>query len=59
MRDVAVPKKRPVPMTPPILEARVSGGGPTSTEGYIPDHSDMAVLQLSMEGSVDLERFCL
>ena len=47
-------------MTPPILEARVSrGGGTASSEGYVPDHSDMTILQLAMEGGVNLGSFCL
>ena len=46
-------------MTPPILEARVSrGGGTVSKEGYVPDHGDMAILQLAMEGGVNLGIFC-
>ena len=42
-------------MTLPILEARVKWrGGTASAEGYVPDHSHMAALQLAMEGGVNL-----
>jgi hypothetical protein len=60
MREGAIPKKRPVPMTPPILQATVSwSGGAVSAEGYAPDHSNMTILQLANEGGVNLGRFCL
>jgi len=57
MRQAAVPKKRPVPMTPPILEVRSAGVVERRTpvsKGYAPDHSDMTVLQLALEGGVNL-----
>ena len=42
-------------MTPPMLEVRVSwGGGMVSTEGYVPDHSDMTVLQPANQGGVNI-----
>ena len=58
MRVDAVPKKRPVPMIPPRLEARVTWrGGTVSVEGYVPDHSNMTALQSATERGVNLSCF--
>lgn len=39
-------------MTPPILKTEVSYGD--TGEEYVPDHGNMAILELAVEGSVDL-----
>lgn len=52
--EVAVPKKRPVPMTPPILQRvrdehmsrRVNVGA------NAPDHGNVPVLELPLEGAL-------
>lgn len=58
MSEVAVPRKRPVPMTPPILNRGSTLFEMARTEG-IPDHGDMTVLQLTVEGGVNHGGCCL
>jgi hypothetical protein len=49
IREFAVPTKRPVPMTPPILD-----GGENSPEERrkvnTPDHGDVTILEFSFQG---------
>lgn len=47
-----MPKNRPVPMTPPILQTETCEhkGGKRLVEGAAPDHGDMSVFKLTMEG---------
>ena len=47
-------------MTLPILEATVNRRGESvRAEEYVPDHSNMTVLQLATERGVNLGRFYL
>ena len=57
MSDGAVPRKNPVPITPPILGTRFRWAGEAdSVKGRSPDHSDMTTLQLALESHMNLGR---
>jgi hypothetical protein len=49
LREFAVPTKRPVPMTPPILDGGEKSAEERRKENR-PDHGDVAILEFTLEG---------